>query len=89
VICRNETGHASPFLTLAILLIMGTLGYLAFDSLNPAAPSELSISSMLRAWTEWSWWAQGLSVLGPIVLVLMGTKLDKAVGLSKLPPDEK
>ncbi len=86
---KYEQGSTSPFLTLAILIILGTLAYLTFDAINPADPSTMSISFILSTWLDWSWWAKGLSVIGPIVLFMAGSKLDSPSGFGKLPSDEE
>ena len=86
---NKEHGHSSLMLTLAIVIIMGLLGYLAFDSMRPEDPSTMSITNMFATWLGWSWWAKGLSIGVPIILLLIGSKLDRLSAFTKLYDDSK
>ena len=81
---KYEQGHIKPFMTLALLIIMGLLAYLAFDSMNPDDPSTMSMHSMYITWLSWSLWAKGLSIVGPIALLLIGSRFDDTSRFGKL-----
>jgi len=83
-----EKGHSSPMMSLAIMMIVGILGYLAFDSMNPGDPSSTSLHDMLTTWLGWPWWAKGLSIIGPIAMLVISSRMDSSSGFGKLPPDE-
>lgn len=86
---RNyEKGHTSPMLTLAILVILGIFAYLGFDSMNPDDPAATSLNDMLTTWLGWSWWAKGLSIIAPVAMLVIGSKMDSASGFGKPPADE-
>ncbi len=86
---RDEQGSTNPVLTLAILLSMGILAYLVVDASNPNDPATMSLSSIYTTWLGWSWWAKGLSVIGPVAMLLIGSKLDSHSGFTKLPTDDE
>jgi len=82
---KFEQGHTNPLTTLAILISMGIVAYLGFDSMDSNDPESWSI---LETWLAWSWWAKGLSIVVPIALLMVGSRLDDASGFGKLPSDE-
>lgn len=83
---KYEQGNTNPMITLAILISMGIFAYLAVDSMNSDDPSTWSLYS---TWLGWSWWAKGLSIVGPIILLLIGSNLDNASRFGNLPSDDE
>jgi len=82
---KYERGHTAPFMTLNIFVIIAILAYLGFDSMNPENPST---GSIYTTWLGWPWWARVLSIAFPVALLLVGSRLDNASRIGKLPPQQ-
>lgn len=64
----NECGRIELGVTLAIFIIMGIFAYLI----------AISEGEFVAMWLGWPWWAELLSIIGPIVLLLIGRLLENA-----------
>jgi len=65
---RNEWGHVELGFTIALLIIIGFIGWVVFHS--KGNPVEM--------WRSWPWWAKGLSIIGPIAVLLIGGQFERA-----------
>ena len=80
----NNHGNTSPGCILPIMGIMGIIGYLAYTSYIQDEASAGTLSAMYAVWAGWAWWAKSLSIIGPIVLAIVGKVIDGGQGFSKL-----
>ena len=71
---HNERGHVDVGVTLAICIILGGVAWLSIKS--KGAPFAL--------WLSWPWWAKGLSIVGPIAILLGGRMFENSSGWTNL-----
>ena len=63
---RNELGHVEIGFTIGLFIVMGFIGWMVFSSKgDPVA-----------MWRSWPWWAKGLSIVGPIAVLLIGRQFE-------------
>lgn len=70
----NERGHVDVGVTLAICIILGGIAWL----------SVKSEGHPLALWLSWPWWAKGLSIVGPIAILVGGRIFENSRGWTKL-----